>query len=290
MDALLASQPETGVWLSLVVAALDEANNPAWERAAATVQLRPAQPRGLPLLAVAVVAVDRAVVEAWVGRMLARAGSAQPAVARLAGGAGSSGLDGVALLEAAINQDAERMVAIASTLGIEANALEAVAQLAAMPLLQASRRRFAAAVPVDWDAGFCPICGAWPVLAESRGLERARRPRCGRCGGDWIVLGARCIYCGRTDHADLASLVSETDSEARRVETCARCRGYLKTVATLRAWAGDEVVLADLATIDLDLVALERDYHRPERPALSLSLRLVDALDPAAPAAPSGAL
>jgi FdhE protein len=47
------------------------------------------------------------------------------------------------------------------------------------------------------------------------------------------------------------------------VEICRACRGYLKSVSTLRAWAGDEVVLADVATIDLDFVALERDYRRP---------------------------
>ena len=48
------------------------------------------------------------------------------------------------------------------------------------------------------------------------------------------------------------------------METCSSCRGYLKSVTTLRAWAGDEVTLADLATVDLDLVALERDFAPPE--------------------------
>jgi FdhE protein len=277
MDALLASQPETAPWLGLVVVALDEAADPVWERVAATIQLRPEQPSGAPLLAGAVVPVDRAGVEEWVRRIVARAASAGPALAGLAEGAGSGGLDGMALLEAAIDQDAERIAALAEPLGVEADALGAVAQLADLPLLQASRRRFAGAIPFDWYEGYCPICGAWPVLAESRGLERARRPRCGRCGGDWSVLGARCLYCGTTDHADLASLVSTTDGEARRVETCARCRGFLKSVATLRAWAGDEVLLADLATVELDLVALERDFHRPERPAVALGVRLVDA-------------
>ena len=59
------------------------------------------------------------------------------------------------------------------------------------------------------------------------------------------------------------------------METCTRCRGYLKSVSTLRAWAGDEVSLADLATVDLDLVALERDFERPEARRLEQGVRVI---------------
>ena len=76
-------------------------------------------------------------------------------------------------------------------------------------------------------------------------------------------------------HEHRAALVSAEDRESRRVETCAACRGYLKNVSTLRAWAGDEVVLADLATIELDLVAVERKYERPETRPLLPGVRLV---------------
>jgi FdhE protein len=102
------------------------------------------------------------------------------------------------------------------------------------------------------------------LLAEQRGLDRARRLRCGRCGGDWAQPGIRCPYCGVIGHQARAALVSEQDGEARRVETCLSCRGYLKAISTLRAWPGDEVALADLASIELDLVALDRDFTRPD--------------------------
>jgi formate dehydrogenase maturation protein FdhE len=75
-------------------------------------------------------------------------------------------------------------------------------------------------------------------------------------------------------HEARAALVSEQDGEARKVEICSSCRGYLKSVSTLRPWAGDEVSLADLATVDLDLVALERDYERPEPRRLEPPARL----------------
>jgi formate dehydrogenase maturation protein FdhE len=71
------------------------------------------------------------------------------------------------------------------------------------------------------------------------------------------------------------ALVSEQDGEARKVETCSACRGYLKSVSTLRPWPGDEVALVDLATVDLDLVALERDFERPEPRPLEPGVRVI---------------
>src|SRR5439155_1483348 len=79
-----------------------------------------------------------------------------------------------------------------------------------------------------------PICAGWPILSERRGLERSRRLRCGRCAGDWEVERLRCIYCGEREHERLGSLVLEDRGERLKVETCASCRGYLKSVATLQ--------------------------------------------------------
>jgi FdhE protein len=210
--------------------------------------------------------VNRAHAEDWLGRLLLLASNAAPDAAPLSRAAKSPLLDAPALLEAAINADDARIEAMAGNLGVAADALSAIAELGAIPLLQALRRRFSTAVSSHWHEGCCPICGDWPRLAELRGLERTRRLRCARCGGDWEQPGVRCPFCDATGQGTRATLISEQDGEARKVETCTRCRGYLKVVSTLRAWPGDEVSLADLATIDLDLVALERDYQRPEPP------------------------
>lgn len=274
MDVLLASQPEAGPWLAVLAAALEECANPDWDRMAAAATLLPERAAGAPFLAGARIPVDGALAQRWLRRLLALAADSGPAGASLRVAARDDTLDARALLEATINSDGERLDAIAISLDVDADALGAVAALAAMPLLQALRRRFAAAVDPRWSEGHCPLCGGWPLLAEQRGLERSRRLRCGRCGGDWAQPGIRCPFCGVTGHEARATLVSEQDGEARKVETCAACRGYLKSVSTLRAWDGDEVSLADLATVDLDLVALEREYERPEPKRLMPGVRV----------------
>jgi FdhE protein len=90
-----------------------------------------------------------------------------------------------------------------------------------------------------------------------------------------VQPGIRCPYCGAIGHESRGALVSEQDGEARKVETCSACRGYLKSVSTLRAWAGDEVALTDLATVDLDLVALERAFERPQPRRLMPEVRVI---------------
>lgn len=177
------------------------------------------------------------------------------------------------VMSAAINAEAETLESIAAAIDVDPDALMTVAALAVMPLVHALRRRFAGGVDPWWQHGWCPVCGGWPTMAEQRGIERARRLRCARCGGDWTQPGIRCPYCDVAGHGARGALVVEDDGGARQVETCTACRGYLKSVSTLRAWAADEIALADLATLDLDLVALERDFTRP--PARSLSPPLV---------------
>jgi FdhE protein len=269
IDTLSQAQPEAGPWLAVLEATLAESADSVWDAAAATAMLYPERTPGMPLLAGARIPVDRHRVDRWVRRLLALAGEAGSAAIPLRAAAHEDALDAIAILEAAINGDGDRLEGIAQSFGLEPETLGAVAPLAAMPLLQALRRRFGSAVDPRWSEGVCPVCGEWPTLAEQRGLERARRLRCARCGGDWAQPGIRCPYCDTAGHEHRAALVPEEDRESRRVETCASCRGYLKNLSTLRAWAGDEVVLADLASIDLDLVAMARDYERPGAPPLS---------------------
>ena len=261
MDALLAAQPEAGPWLGVLGTVLEECADSAWDEAAAATTLNRERFPGAPLLAGACIPLDAAHVEVWVRRLLTVASEtgAEAAALRVA----AREVDSLALLTAAINAENERLRRIAGEHDLDADVLIAVAGLAAMPLLQALRRGIAPVVDPAWSEGVCPICGGWPLLAEQRGLERTRRLRCGRCGGDWSQPGIRCPYCGVIGHAARVALVAEGDREARTIETCRECGGYLKTIAALRSWGGDEVILLDLATVDLDLVALGRGLRRP---------------------------
>ncbi len=59
------------------------------------------------------------------------------------------------------------------------------------------------------------------------------------------------------------------------VATCSTCRGYVKSFATLQPIPPFELLLQDLETVELDLVALDRGYARPEEPGFNLDVQLL---------------
>lgn len=176
----------------------------------------------------------------------------------------------IELLGYAVRQDRAGIGAHAREWQVDAAAISTIAGLAVLPLLRSCGRLLEEEVPAGWAHGYCPICAGWPILAELRGLDRARRLRCGRCGCDWQMPWLCCSYCGERDHRRLGFLVSDDPRDILRVETCSGCRGYLKSVSVLRAIPFFELHVQDLETVELDLIAIERGYARPAAPGFSL--------------------
>jgi len=256
--------PEAEAWLGLLEAALDESENAAgWE--AAVPQLAADRPVKTPLLYRARLTVDGRAVRNWVRRLLGLA----PQV-----NGGRRGMDGLALLEAAVCQDDGRLDALAAAAGTDAQVVRVVGQMAAVPLLQACARGLVSQIPASWWEGYCPVCGAWPVVAEYTGLERKRQLRCGRCGTGWAIPLLRCAFCDEIQHDNLAYLTPEEGEQTRRIEVCQTCKGYLKAVTTVRASAPWAILIDDLMTVHLDVAALERGYRRPERPGWALETHI----------------
>jgi FdhE protein len=114
----------------------------------------------------------------------------------------------------------------------------------------------------DWARTDCPTCGSWPLLGEHRGLEQLRYLRCGLCATEWQVDRLLCPFCGTREHADLGYLHVEGADHERAV-TCEQCHGYLKVLASLAPLTPIDLVVRDLATLHLDMIALERGYAAP---------------------------
>jgi FdhE protein len=187
-----------------------------------------------------------------------------------------SAAEALELIAAAIRQDPNALEALAIDHDFSPGALGSIAHLAAVSVLQQCARQIELQLPLHWREGYCPLCGAWPIMAERRGLDRSRRLRCGRCAADWEVPWLYCIYCGERDHDRLGSLATDERGEQDKVETCATCRGYLKSLPSLQGFSPLELLLHDLETVELDLVALDRDYHRPATSGFALDLHVID--------------
>ena len=261
-------------WVKLLDVALQAAESSAWDSAVPELPARSdaSWPPYAPLLEGASIRIDARRARKLVRELVHTADGARDDGVRWATAMRGRRLDGVGLLHAAIIRDHDAVERIASRAGIDPQALEVVGQLAVMPLLQACADRWREHVPSAWTHGYCPVCAAWPALAELRGLERSRRLRCGRCATDWPLPVLQCAYCGEADHEQLGTLTPEGESQTRRVEVCYTCKGYLKTFTGLRPMTLRTIAMTDLASVDLDLIAQERTYSRPPQFAHRLSL------------------
>ena len=274
-------------WVKLLDVALLAAEDSVWETAVPELAGRPAcgLPPNAPLLHGAAARLDGRLARRLVRDLIRSAGEVesetQASLARVRG----RRVDAVALIEAAIVRDHAAIEMIAASAGVDSQAFEVIGQLAAMPFLHACARRLEAHIPSEWMHGYCPVCSAWPAITELRGLERNRRLRCGRCATDWPLPVLHCAFCGELHHDQLGTLTPEGESQTRRIEICRTCKGYLKTFTTLRPMSLRLVAMTDLASVDLDLIAQEREYARPARSAWTLELSVTRATTRSTPLA-----
>jgi FdhE protein len=185
-------------------------------------------------------------------------------------------IDVAPFLQSALDGDTEAIAGAARERGLDPEAFASLLEFALQPVLWEAAVRCAALTDVDkWDRGYCPVCGAWPALAELVGAEKRRVLRCGRCGTWWSWLVLLCPYCGNDDHRTLGTL---RESVARpgpaspatagphskdRVDTCERCHGYVKAVANYSSVPTVRLAAEDAATVHLDVGAREAGYTRP---------------------------
>src|ERR1051326_26955 len=186
--------------------------------------------------------------------------------------AATSGLlDPERLCAEAFVQHQEHVADLAATSGVDPELLATIGALSVAPLLRAYAAHLLPMLErVDdgstrgaaWQRGYCPICGAWPLLGELRGVELALWLRCSACGGGWRAQRLTCAFCGNVDFHTLGSLVIEDESRFR-ISVCERCKGYLKVGNAFDPPPPEFLAIDDVASMHLDLAAVERGYQRP---------------------------
>ena len=261
LDGLKGRRPEWGPWLAVVEEVLREADGPGWDAAV---------PSGLnahgsesPLLSGVAFRVPAGSIRRFFERLVrCDAGATTPKLASVKPLLRRDA-EVLTLFTASLSQNSDRVTAIADAAGADAEALHAIVALLCVPLLQACNRRWTSAVSSAWRQGYCPVCGAWPAFAEVRGIERSRCLRCGRCGCAWLAPALRCPYCRTGDHHELVELVPEKHRSHAVISACLRCHGFVKTLIVLQGCPPGAVMLEDLASVDLDVAAIEQDYVRP---------------------------
>jgi FdhE protein len=159
--------------------------------------------------------------------------------------------------------DRDALIQRAEQLGLDAGQVRIVLRLTMFPVLTSCNHELKPPRSgVRWERGYCPTCGSWPLLGEYRGLEQTCHLRCGLCAAEWEFSRLVCPFCENHDHQRLAYFQVEGDDKSRAA-TCDECRGYIKMVTTLTPLSAPQLLVADLATLHLDLAAAERSFLPP---------------------------
>jgi FdhE protein len=205
----------------------------------------------------------------------------EPIVAAATGGA----LDPEHLFDEAFVQHVDHLAELAAQAGVDADLLLTLATKSVAPLLQSYAEHLLPLLErVDdgtsesaaWHLGYCPVCGGWPLLGELRGVELSLWLRCSACGSAWRGQRLACPYCANNDYRSLGSLAIEGEQRFR-IAVCERCQAYLKVGNAFDPTPAALLALDDVASLHLDLAAIERGYRRPSGTGYRIELATPEA-------------
>jgi len=194
-------------------------------------------------------------------------------------------LDPQQLFSEAFVQHLDHVAELAVSAGVDGELLSAVASQAVAPLLRAYAARLKPVVEqVDdgtlrgaaWTHGYCPICGSWPLIGELRGVELAQWWRCAGCANGWRGQRLVCPFCANNDYQSLGILTIEGEQRFR-ISVCERCKGFVKVANAFDPAPAELLALDDVASLHLDVAAIERGYERPPGSGYRIELAVPEA-------------
>ncbi|MGE3513496.1 MAG: formate dehydrogenase accessory protein FdhE [Vicinamibacterales bacterium] len=187
-------------------------------------------------------------------------------------------LDAGAVLGAALSRDQKAITVGSLHRRLQSELVWLVAELAVSPFvyglqqiivgqLNGGRSGESLASALDrWQQGYCPICGSWPALIET--VEGRRMVRCSFCALAWTLTEPGCVYCGDVGPG-FVTQAPDPRRPDRRLETCGRCRSYVKAVDVDELSPFPLLAIGDMETMDLDVMVMKQGFQRPALKAFS---------------------
>jgi FdhE protein len=173
-------------------------------------------------------------------------------------------LDPDTLFAAYLRQDQDFFAPFAERSPDAPLTLPFLAQAALAPSLEAVAEKLLAEHHGEraWEHGHCPVCGRPPLIAELAGKEGVRMLTCSFCHARYRAPRMMCAFCGERDQAKLPFFTVE-EEPGYRVDVCATCKRYIKTIDFRELDRVVEPLLDDLESLALDMVATREGYGRP---------------------------
>ena len=176
-------------------------------------------------------------------------------------------LDLAELFDKAVREDRDYMLHVSDKLGLRGGLLPFLAQNSLQPIFEAYADKLKSYVDQEkWWRSYCPICGSKPVMAELIGGERKKFLVCSCCGYEWRFKRTKCPFCDNEQAKAFKFFYTENEGKGYRVETCQKCKKYIKTVDTEELEEKVVPAVEDMGTLHLDVLARKEGYSREIHP------------------------
>jgi FdhE protein len=150
---------------------------------------------------------------------------------------------------------------IAADRGLDKQVLSFLIQNSIRPSIEAGMEQLRNELdPETWRKSHCPVCGSLPSLNLLQGEGGKRYSLCSYCGYQWRMDRLSCPFCNNKEQESLKYFYGEGE-ETCRIDLCDNCHHYIKTIDYRNLEASDPS-LEDLATLHLDVVAVQKGYKR----------------------------
>ena len=151
---------------------------------------------------------------------------------------------------------------IANELGLDKKICSFFTQESIRPSIEAGIEKISNELETEtWLKGFCPICGSLPLFNLLKEEVGKRSLLCSFCGYQWRIERLFCPFCNNKEQESLHYFYAEGE-ETYRIDLCDKCHQYIKTI-DLRNIEEPDLILEDLATLHLDILASQKGYKRP---------------------------
>jgi len=164
------------------------------------------------------------------------------------------------LLKKGVNE--QKIEKVADEFGLDTKVFLFLIQSSARPSIETGMEQLHHELdPETWLKGYCPMCGSLPFLSLLKEEEGKRYLLCSYCGYQWRIDRLICPFCNNKEQEFLQYFCGEGE-EVYRIDLCDKCHQYIKTI-DYRTLEESDPVLEDLATLHLDILAIQKGHQRP---------------------------
>lgn len=190
-----------------------------------------------------------------------------------------------ALAEALISGNREAVTRIAKSNRLDPPVLEFVSGFVVSPVLRALVAQSLSGdeqpswdVDGRWQKGYCPVCGALPVVswldkpaiddknAFLAGGGGKKHLYCGMCSANWTYRRGVCPSCEQEGNGVIEILRESDNAHGERLDWCTKCKSYCPTVDLREREFVPDLNAVAMGMMHLDMVAARKKLH-PLKPS-----------------------